>query len=77
VGQWVKDLALSLLWLGLILGLRTSACHGCGQKKKKKKKKRIDKEICKVLQIYKGKKHILDLSSVLELCFRVSSKSFW
>ena len=46
-------------------------------KKKKKKKKRIDKEICKVLQIYKGKKHILDLSSVLELCFRVSSKSFW
>ena len=37
--QWVNDLALSLLWLGSLLGvgsipgLRTSACCGCGQKK--------------------------------------------
>ena len=42
--QWVKDLALSLLWLCYSCGmdstpcLRTSACHRCSQKKKKKSK---------------------------------------
>ena len=34
-GFEVKDLALSLLQLGgSVIGLRASACHGCGKKKK-------------------------------------------
>ena len=42
VAQWVKDLALSLLWLRLLLdagsipGPRTSICHGCSPPPKKK-----------------------------------------
>ena len=34
MAQAVKDPALSLLWRGFILGLGTSACQGCRQKKK-------------------------------------------
>ena len=37
--QWVKDLALSLLWLGPLLWHRFNTCTGINQKKKKKKKK--------------------------------------
>ena len=44
--QWVKDLALSLLWLGLLLGqgsipgLGNSAFHGNGQTTTTEKKKK-------------------------------------
>ena len=50
VAQWVKDLALSLLSLWLLLrhgsipDLGISACYGCDQKKKKKKRERENKE---------------------------------
>ena len=42
MAQWVKDLALSLLWLGRYCGtclmpsLGTSVCQGLKKKKKKK-----------------------------------------
>ena len=45
-GQWVKDLAFSLQWLGCyyvvgsIPDLGTSTVHGNDKKKKKKKKKK-------------------------------------
>ena len=43
VVQRVKDLELSLLWLGFMSGQRTSACLGCSQKKKKKKNQKKNK----------------------------------
>ena len=52
--QWVKDPALSLLWLGLLLWLRFNSWPGelphssgvakTGKKKKKKKKERKKKK---------------------------------
>ena len=39
--QGVKDPALSLLWLELLLWCRISPCSACGGKSKKKKKKNL------------------------------------
>ena len=42
MAQWVKDPALSLLWLGLLQQCRFDpwpvACHGSGKKEKRKEK---------------------------------------
>ena len=48
VTQWVKDLMLSLLWLGPLLmcgfihGPGISTCPGYSKNKKKKKKKKVE-----------------------------------
>ena len=40
VAQWVKDLALSVLWHGFALWLENATCCRCSLKKKKKRKKK-------------------------------------
>ena len=48
VAQWVKDLALSVLWHGFALWLENATCCRCSLKKKRKKKKKSIKAIYQV-----------------------------
>ena len=58
MAQWVKDLALSLLSLWLLLrhgsipDLGISACYGCDQKKKKKGEREQGRQMVALVLIF-------------------------